>query len=122
MFHVFAFQPPMSRLADSFRRWLKEPKIRPWGLLGPILVLLVTLPMLRPLRHPGEMGDDEAVRLATVQSLVERRTLSIDPNQAPASSVVQRAGYTYSDQPPVFSILLSGVYWVMIRLGSDLDR
>lgn len=112
----------MSRLADSFRRWLKEPKIRPWGLLGPILVLLITLPLLRPLRHPGEMGDDEAVRLATVRSLVDRHTLAIDPMQTPSSSTIKRAGYTYSDQPPVFSILLSGAYWVMARLGSDLDR
>src|SRR5215208_2617665 len=98
----------MSRLRESFRRWLQGPKIRPWGLLGPILVLLVRLPMLRPLRHPGEMSPDEAARLATVQTLVEHRQLSVKGLEVPDAEVVIRANQPYSDQPPVFAIMLAG--------------
>src|SRR2546423_3200895 len=111
----------MSRFRESFRKWLAAPKIRPWGLLGPILVLLVCLPMLRPLRHPGEISDDEAARLATVQSLVDHHTLSVAPSKLPPSAVVHHNGAYYSDQPPVFAVILSGAYWVMARFGITLD-
>ena len=40
----------------GFRRWFmrrkKRPLDRPWALLTPVVVLLVALPLLRPLRHP----------------------------------------------------------------------
>jgi hypothetical protein len=85
-----------------------------------VLVLLVCLPMLRPLRHPGEVSDDEAARLATVQTLVERHTLAVDPTEVPQKELVQRSGSYFVDQPPVYSIILSGVYWVMIRCGVSL--
>src|SRR3954463_12653387 len=112
----------MSRLRESFKAWLSGPKIRPWGLLGPILVLLVCLPMLRPLRHPGEVGSDEAARLATVQAMVEQRTLTLPRGKLPDTQLVRRSNQYYSDQPPVFAVILSGAYWVMMRLGITLDQ
>src|SRR3954452_2293660 len=107
----------MSRLRESFRQWLQGPKIRPWGLLGPILVLLVCLPMLRPLRHPGEIPFDESARLATVQAIVEHRTFALKGMDVPAAEVVVRDKVPISDQPPVFAIVLAGAYWVMGRAG-----
>src|SRR2546428_299657 len=49
----------------SFRRYLTKPHVRPWALSAPILVLLVCLPLLRPLRHPDprDVSDDELARL-----------------------------------------------------------
>src|SRR3954470_3640581 len=101
----------MSRFQSSFRQWIQRPMIRPWGLLAPILVLLLALPMLRPLRHPGEIGDDEAARLLTIRSLVEQHSLAIPLAGAPASHAVVKGQQIYSDQPPVLSVLLAGPYW-----------
>src|SRR3954463_716374 len=107
---------------ESFRRWLAGPKIRPWGLLGPVLVLLVCLPLLRPLRHPGEISDDEAARLATVRSLAEHRSLVVAPTEAPEKELVRRSNLYYSDQPPVFAILLAGAYWFIAKAGVTLEQ
>jgi hypothetical protein len=112
----------MSRLRESFRKWLEGPKIRPWGILGPILVLLVCLPILRPLRHPEEISDDESARLMTIQNLVEHRTLALDPAHAPESQLIRHGQQYFSDQPPVLAIILSGVYWIMIRCGSTFEH
>ena len=48
------------------------------------------------------------------------RSPSIPPTH-PARNL-SSAGQYYSDQPPVFAIILSGVYWIMMRLGSNLDQ
>jgi hypothetical protein len=84
------------------------------------VVLLIALPLLRPLRHPDprNISDDERARLATVESLVERRTLSIDDSAYfDTSAKVERRGRWYADQPPVLSVLLAGSYWGLHRLG-----
>src|ERR671917_487186 len=54
--------------------------VRPWALLGPVVVLIIALPLLRPLRHPDPraISDDETARLATVQAVVDHGTLAID--------------------------------------------
>src|SRR4029078_8095558 len=95
----------------SFRRYLTKPHDRPWALLAPILVLLVCLPLLRPLRHPDprEISNDELARLATVESLVERRTLSVDEAPyLPSAGTFRHGDSVYSEQPPALSILLAG--------------
>lgn len=108
-------------MLHQFRRYLTKPHVRPWALLAPILVLLVCLPMLRPLRHPDprDISNDELARLATVQSLVERRTLAIDTSRefVPSAQTVSRDEKTYSTQPPTLSVLLAGPYWVLYRAG-----
>src|SRR5262245_17699855 len=72
----------MSRLGDYIRRWQARPKVRPWALAGPIIVLLICLPLLRPLRHPASITSDEAARLETIRALVEHHTLAL-PEDAP---------------------------------------
>ena len=109
----------------SLRNWLRSYRtrrhVRPWALSAPIVVLLIALPLLRPLRHPDPraISDDEAARLATVQSIVESRRLSVDESDfADATRLkVFRDGHWYSDQPPTLSVLLAGSYWVLHRLG-----
>ena len=114
------------RVSDRVGRRLAErPLVRPWALATPILVLLVALPLLRPLRHPDprEVSDQEAARLATVQALVEQRTWGIDRTSfaLPVKSAVSVNGQTYSDQPRMLAWLLAGPYWVMHRLGLTFD-
>src|SRR6185312_16212201 len=109
----------------SFRRYLTKPHVRPWALSAPILVLLICLPLLRPLKHPDprEVSDDELARLATVQSLVEHRTLAIDQSSfAPSSQTIRRGGHTFSAQPPVMAVLLSGAYWIMRSVGLTFSK
>ena len=107
----------------ELRRYLTMPNVRPWGLSAPILVLLFCLPLLRPLRHPDprQVSDDELGRMATVQSLVERKALAIEGSAfVPTHSTVRIGDHLYADQPATFAVLLAGPYWVMHRLGLDL--
>ena len=120
--------------------------MRPWALSAPIVVLMICLPLLRPLRHPNPalVSDDEQARLATIQALVEQHTLQIQgttffatqiafPHPRPGRqddaiqdviSVHRPDGqlHVYSDQSPVMSILLSGPYWVMVRCGVTFEH
>jgi hypothetical protein len=94
--------------------------VRPWALLGPVVVLVMTLPLLRPLRHPDPrmISDEELARLATVQAIVEHKTLAIDDTDFVSTHLkVRRQDHFYSDQPPVMSALLAPSYWVMKESG-----
>jgi hypothetical protein len=106
-------------LLRDIRRYLTKPHVRPWALSSPILVLLICLPLLRPLRHPDprDVSIDETARLATVQAIVENGTLAIDETmKMPIGQTIKgRDGRRYSDQPPVMAVLLSGSYWAMNR-------
>ena len=109
----------------QFRRYLTKPHVRPWALAAPILVLLVCLPLLRPLRHPDprEISNDELARLATVESLVEHRTLAIDEaTYLPSAGTFRHGQGTYSEQPPAMAVLLAAPYWVMTRFGLTFEK
>ena len=96
--------------------------VRPWALLGPVVVLIIALPLLRPLRHPDPtaVSDEELARLATVQAMVEHGTLAIDDTDFLDTRMkVRRGGHYYSDQPPVMAALLAPSYWAMRRAGVD---
>ena len=113
-------------LLRDIRRYLTKPHVRPWALSSPILVLLICLPLLRPLRHPDprDVSTDETARLATVQAVVEHGTLALDDTlKRPPGQTIRGAtdGKRYSDQPPVMAVLLSGSYWAMHRQGLTLD-
>src|SRR5438034_9463501 len=98
---------------NQFRRYLTKPHVRPWALSAPILVLLICLPLLRPLRHPDPrlISDDELARLATIQSLVDHRTIAIDDSAfLPTRGVVHKDGHVFSEQPPTLSLILAGPY------------
>jgi hypothetical protein len=102
--------------------------VRPWALSAPICVLLICLPLLRPLRHPDPrmISDDEQSRLATVQAIVEKHKLAIENTDFHSSrsrcEIVGADGHWYSDQSPLMSALLSGPYWVMYRSGLTFSR
>src|SRR5437588_12907722 len=70
----------MHPVLNYFQRLRRRQVVRPWALATPIVVLLVTLPLLRPLRSPEPMSisTNEASRLATVQALAEQHTQEID--------------------------------------------
>ena len=104
-------------------KWTPQKRVRPWALAGPILILLFCLPLLRPLRHPDprDISDNESARLATVQAIVERRSLVIDDSQfhVPRSNLIFVGSDRYAAQPATMALLLSGAYWVMTKLGID---
>ena len=111
----------MPLLRNWLRRYRNGRHVRPWALSVPVVVLLIALPLLRPLRHPdpADISDDEYARLATVQALVEHRTLAINdsPFATDTAAKVLRSGQWYSNQPATMSLLLAGPYWALHRLG-----
>src|SRR4051812_22388489 len=120
----------MASLREHFRRWLRRPKLRPWGLVAPVVVLLICLPLLRPARHPGDPPPDETARIGTVRALVERRSLALEPAEVARDflsldslrdvrdpPVIQTNKDYYASQPPVMAVLLAGPYWLMMRFG-----
>lgn len=88
--------------------------MRPWGLAAPVGVLLVCLPLLRPLLHPGDLSDNERERLAVVQAMVERGEMKLEYSAFPGGA---RDGPAEPKQPPVMAALLYGPYWVMYKAG-----
>lgn len=115
----------MKRLVKRVWRFANRTHVRPWGLATPILVLLVALPLLRPLRHPDPMrvSDDEILRLATIQSLAEQGNLIIDQT-APEDvhGVIRIDGHRYSSQTPGLAALLAGPYWAMRWMGYNIHE
>ena len=85
----------MSRLSQFIRRWQERPKVRPWALAGPVIILLICLPLLRPLRHPAQISDDEQARLATIRALVERH-----PSIYPECACKLAHGFDYVEIDP----------------------
>jgi len=110
----------------NFLTMHQKQMVRPWALSAPILVLLLTIPLVRPLLHPelDSMSDDEQSRMATVQAIVENHTLAID-NTLFAGTTRQKIphdGHFYSDQPPMLAALLSGPYWIMHHYGMTFEH
>lgn len=100
--------------------YLQRPLVRPWALSAPVLVLMLCLPMLRPLLRPDPSGwsAHEQLTAATVQALVEHHTLAIDQSvfrDNPAA--VHRDGHIYSPHSPMLPLLLAPWYWLLMRNG-----
>jgi len=100
--------------------------VRPWALAAPVVVLLICLPLLRPLRQPDPtyISDDEAARLATIESIVERHTLDISRSEFTRHTrlINTNEPRVLADQPPALSLLLAVPYWVMSRGGLSLAQ
>ncbi|HEY7087641.1 MAG TPA: hypothetical protein VH518_06095 [Tepidisphaeraceae bacterium] len=113
----------MKSLRDFFSRYKYRPMVRPWALAGPILILCICLPLLRPLRHPNEseISADETLRLATVRALVEHRSLSLDRSYAKVPGIAPTSTGLYSSQPPMMALLLSVPAWAMTRVGLSFE-
>jgi len=129
----------MSAVLDYFRRVRNRQVVRPWALCAPVVVLIIALPLLRPLRAPGDVSENELSRLAAIEAYVEHDGAAINDTQffadlrretdqaapphgsraVPGAIVV--ANKYYSDRPPVMAYLLSWPYAVMRRLGWDLS-
>jgi hypothetical protein len=116
----------MIRWARAYwRRYRTRPHVRPWALATPITVLLICLPLLRPLQHPDPrtMSNDEAARLATVQAIAERHTLAVTPMpDFDSNRFVKVNGKLYSDQPPVLAVILAGIYKILQRAGLSFNN
>ena len=101
----------MAFLRNWLRRYRGRRHVRPWALAVPIVILLIAVPLVRPLRHPDpdSISDDELARLATTQALVEQDRLDIGASPFSVTrSKVQRNGRWYSNQPPMMAVLLAG--------------
>src|SRR5688500_6232753 len=61
----------MTAILDYFRRLRSRQVVRPWALCAPVVVLLIALPLLRPLRSPTAPSDHELTYLASIQALAE---------------------------------------------------
>jgi hypothetical protein len=66
---------------DYFKRVRSRQVVRPWALCAPVVVLMVALPLLRPLRSPGDASENELSRLATIEALVEHDGLAINETE-----------------------------------------
>jgi hypothetical protein len=109
-----------SAMLAVLNHWIRSraarPYIRPWGLSTPIAVLIVCLPLLRPLLHPAQLSENERQRLATVESIVKRGRLQIDDSSLDSQDHPVGAP-VYARQPPMLAACLAGPYWIMDRCG-----
>jgi MFS family permease len=114
----------MRSALNVLKDWLFRPRVRPWALLTPALVLCVALPLLRPLRHPAGMSDDELLLVATVRSLVAEHDLALDPAVASTArgGVITVDGRFYSAQPPLYAVVLSALSTGLDAAGVRYDR
>lgn len=115
----------MRRLIQYLRHYRDHQHVRPWALAVPLAVILISLPLLRPVLHPhpATISDDEVARLATVQAIVEYHTLAINHTlPRPVDNTIEVGKGVFSNQPPVFSALLSATYWVLHRWDITMAR
>jgi hypothetical protein len=124
----------MQLIWNYFRNLPRRQMVRPWALAVPILVLLVALPLLRPLRspEPSSMSANELSRLATVQALAETHSQEIentpfyatlrqkDYRHPPETVTVQ--SHAYSDKAPVLAVLLAGAYLLLQQFGLSFQK
>ena len=131
--------------SDPTARKPTQPRVRPWALLTPVIILFMALPLLRPLRHPdaSQISDDEAARLLTIAAIVDHGSLSLDDAPQPPSGkhhaesapggqwllpaplspdVLIRgpSGHLYADQPPTMAAILALPYTLMTFAGMTL--
>jgi hypothetical protein len=71
----------MAYVLEYLRRMKSRQVVRPWAICAPVVLLLIALPLLRPLRWPGDASENELSRLATVQALVEHDSLAINDTE-----------------------------------------
>ncbi|HEY0010116.1 MAG TPA: hypothetical protein VGB55_15435 [Tepidisphaeraceae bacterium] len=83
--------------------------VRPWALLGPVIVLLIAAPLLRPLRDPGLGSAREVAAIETVRALLTRNTYDLPPAMATNEAVMQINGRLLAEDSPAFLTLLAAI-------------
>src|SRR5207245_9361290 len=81
---------------------------------------------MRPLRQSTDISENEKSRLATIEAIVEKRTLAVDgplyfQPKEPITSSANGGERHYSAQPPVMAALLAGPYWLLHKLGLSFE-
>ena len=99
-----------------------RPLVRPWALAGPLLVLMLAAPLLRPLRSPGMATPAERVTLESVRAILHDGTLALDAGRLQRNDPVLRIdNRTFSQDPPAYDVILAGVGWCIERFGVRTD-
>jgi hypothetical protein len=109
-------------LRERIFAWLRTTHFRPWAMALPIAVLLVSMPLLRPLAEPAGPGARESMLLASVESVVRGRGLALDSTWRGRAGTVEIAGRVYASSPPMLAVLLAGPAVMLERLGITFDR
>lgn len=110
----------MRLVSSYFLAVLARQRLRPWGLIPPILVLLIAMPLLRPLRHPApaDIHPDEAAILATTEALALQGHAAIERSPlGERASTVLVGRHLYGTQPLVLSALLAPTQKASDALG-----
>jgi len=101
--------------------WWKRrtrPVVRPWALAGPVIVLLICLPLLRPLWSPGVMSGREMAALDTARNLLEHHTFALDPaREYPPEAVVNVHGKLIARDPTAFTATVAAFAWLCEKGG-----
>jgi hypothetical protein len=94
------------------------PVVRPWALAGPVLILMLAAPLLRPLISPGVSSARETGALVSVRTVLQHYTLALPPGERAGDYIFVRGdGQIFSKEPPAFIILLSCVAWCITAVG-----
>lgn len=92
-------------------------------MLTPLLVILIAIPLLRPVRSPDAPGVSERLLLDTVESLSTRGGMALDPGVwSGKPGTTQHKGRVVADRPPVYAVLLAGPAWVMQKCGLEWNE
>ncbi len=95
---------------------------RPWVLAGPLLIMIIAAPFVRPLFQPGVASDREIVALQSVRAVLRSGTLAINPRAAPAGETIRSDGLCFAKDPPVYLLALAGVAWLIERAGCTFEH
>jgi len=108
------------------RNWWRRrtrPLVRPWALAGPIVVLLICLPLLRPLWSPGVMSGREAAVLDTAHNLLQHRGFALDPAHGyPPEAVVTVNGKLLARDPTAFTAAVATLAWLWGKAGVTFEN
>ncbi|MEW5987211.1 MAG: hypothetical protein AB1791_11295, partial [Chloroflexota bacterium] len=99
-----------------FLAWYVCPTMKSWFvLIGFILIYSLFV-------HARSYSSNDASRLATIESLVERDTWTIEDSRFATVDRIKVGEHFYSDKPPTLSFLGAGVYYVLYHgLGWKLQ-
>ncbi|MBC7784504.1 MAG: hypothetical protein H7144_11760 [Burkholderiales bacterium] len=99
-----------------------SPMVRPWAIAGPVLILILAAPLLRPLRAQSQASDREAINLAAVRAVLENGTLAMDPSAFRHNESAYLAhGKAFTVDSPAFPTVLAGFAWMIQKAGVEFD-